>query len=544
MNLIKGNYILLLFLTCFAIYFVNLDAIYVNIMEARNFITAREMLQSNNWLLPTMNGEARYQKPPLPIWITAVSAAIFGLKSLFALRLPAAIMALFLVIFSYKFLTRLTNNTKYAFISSLVLSTSFYVVFAGRNGQWDIFSHAFIMGCIYYLYQLFENKKKRFRYAVFASLFFGLSFLSKGPVSFYVLLLPFLISYGIVFKYKSIKSLTKPLLLFTIISALISSWWYVYVYWVDSAEIIKITQKETLNWQSHNVKPFYYYWSFFLQSGAWSIIVIAGLFYPYLKNKVSNSKAYTFTWIWTIISLLLLSIIPEKKSRYLLPLLIPLAFTTGFYLEYLFLNFSILKYKRESFPVYLNFGLIAGIGALFPIWGYIYFKEIIDGNWFWFMLLAISTFIISLLIFKFLFRKNIQIVFYLIIFFIATIIFFGMPIVKKLNINPDFYSVSNLNYWETETNNKVYEFKGLTPELIWDYGKPMKILTNGEEVLIPTEESFGVLVRDKYEQKFFEVFKDYSIEKLKRYDMNPRAKESSQYRSRLCRNLYLVNSLD
>ena len=30
------------------IFFVNLDAIYVNIMEARNFITAREMVNLNN----------------------------------------------------------------------------------------------------------------------------------------------------------------------------------------------------------------------------------------------------------------------------------------------------------------------------------------------------------------------------------------------------------------------------------------------------------------------------------------------------------------
>ncbi|HIC30747.1 MAG TPA: glycosyltransferase, partial [Flavobacteriaceae bacterium] len=33
----------------------NLDSIQVTIMEARNFITAREMITDNNWLLTTMN---------------------------------------------------------------------------------------------------------------------------------------------------------------------------------------------------------------------------------------------------------------------------------------------------------------------------------------------------------------------------------------------------------------------------------------------------------------------------------------------------------
>ena len=43
---------------------IHLEVPNMTIMEARNFITAREMVQDNHWLLTTMNGEARYQKPP------------------------------------------------------------------------------------------------------------------------------------------------------------------------------------------------------------------------------------------------------------------------------------------------------------------------------------------------------------------------------------------------------------------------------------------------------------------------------------------------
>jgi 4-amino-4-deoxy-L-arabinose transferase-like glycosyltransferase len=57
---------LLLTLLCIAIFMVHLDALWVNIMEARNFVTAREMLQKGNWVLTTLNEEPRYQKPPLP----------------------------------------------------------------------------------------------------------------------------------------------------------------------------------------------------------------------------------------------------------------------------------------------------------------------------------------------------------------------------------------------------------------------------------------------------------------------------------------------
>ncbi|MDO9039741.1 MAG: glycosyltransferase, partial [Lutibacter sp.] len=73
---------------------IHLEVPNMTIMEARNFITAREMVQDNNWILTTMNGEARYQKPPLPTWLTAISGIIFGINNVFALRLPAALMVL------------------------------------------------------------------------------------------------------------------------------------------------------------------------------------------------------------------------------------------------------------------------------------------------------------------------------------------------------------------------------------------------------------------------------------------------------------------
>ncbi|WP_339832580.1 glycosyltransferase family 39 protein, partial [uncultured Altibacter sp.] len=168
MRIPENRYVGLLVLTCIGIFFVNLDALYVNIMEARNFITAREMLEDGNWLLTTLNGEPRYQKPPLPTWLTAISAAIFGLKSVAALRLPAALVTLLLVLSTYRLAVKFTQQKSYAFIGSLILATSFYVVFSGRNGQWDIFTHAFMMGTIYVLYRFFTEDRNLLLHALVA----------------------------------------------------------------------------------------------------------------------------------------------------------------------------------------------------------------------------------------------------------------------------------------------------------------------------------------------------------------------------------------
>ncbi len=540
MRQIKDTHILLLVLACIAIFFMNLDALYVNIMEARNFTTAREMLHDGNWILTTLNGEARYQKPPLPTWITAVSGAIFGLKTIAAMRLPAAFMALLLVITSYYFSEKLTRNKTFAFITSLVLATSFYVVSAGRDGNWDIFTHAFMMVCIFQLYLFFTSEEKKYQRVLIAALFFGCSFMSKGPVSFYALLLPFLIAFGIVYKFQNLKSRMLPLAIFFIVSLVLSGWWYWYTYTFDPVALAKITKRETTNWTSYNVRPFYHYWSFFTQSGVWTIMAFIGLLYPYLKNRVFNKKVYMFAFWWTMASLLLLSIIPEKKSRYLLPVLIPLALCTAFYIEYLFRRFSELKDKRETIPVYFNFGLIAFIGIAFPVAGYILLKDELSGNWFWFILLSVVLVVLGLFMLRKLVQKKVQAVFYATILFIAAIMCLGMPLAKTLTINSEYKSLSELNTWQAEVNVEVYELTYFTPELIWAYGKPIKVLALDGKFTMPNESSFGVLVAKENDTMFRNKFFNYSLKKITRYDMNAKGKEDRSHKTRLYRDLYLV----
>ena len=62
-------YYIIILCVCFFAFFVNNKIIPADIMEARNLATAQEMVQTGNYLIPTMNGELRLEKPPLPTWI-------------------------------------------------------------------------------------------------------------------------------------------------------------------------------------------------------------------------------------------------------------------------------------------------------------------------------------------------------------------------------------------------------------------------------------------------------------------------------------------
>ena len=540
MKTLKDNPLLILIMASAVIFTAHLDALIVNIMEARNFISAREMLHDGNWLLTTLNAEPRYQKPPLPTWLTAISGAIFGIKNIAALRLPAAILGLITVIFSYKTALKLNGNKTYASISGLILATSFYIVASGRDGQWDIFTHGFMMVCIYQLYLLFTQEDNKYEYVVVGAVFFGCSFLSKGPVSMYALLLPFLIAFGIVYKYKNITAKVLPLLLFLILSVVLSGWWHWYTFNYDPIAVAEITKRETSNWTGYNVRPFYYYWSFFIQSGVWTIMAFIGLLYPYLKNKVSNKKAYFFTFLWTMLSVVLLSIIPEKKPRYLLPVLIPLALNTAFYIEYLILRFSEIKDKRETIPVYFNFGLIAFIGLVFPVGGYIFLNESLDGKWIWFVLLSIVLFCLGGLMIRSLVQKKIETVFYLTIAFIIAVISFGLPLADVFKDNPNYSGLAKMKQWQQKERVEVYEYTYFTPEFIWDYGEPIEVLTQNNILKIPSENRFAILVSEQNIQDFSEAFKDFKVEKIRRYDMNMRSEAHSAHRNRLYRDLFLI----
>ena len=398
-----------------------------------------------------------------------------------------------------------------------------------------------MMVSIYLLYLFFTKENRRYKYAIIASIFFGLSFMSKGPVSLYALLLPFLIAFGLSYKYHSLKKRIVPLILFLVLDLILSGWWYYYTYLFDPQTVSEITQKETGNWNSYNVRPFYYYWSFFTQSGIWTIPAFIGLLYPYLKNRVSDKKAYTFTFLWTILSVILLSIIPEKKSRYLLPVLIPLALNTGFYIEYLFNHFKTIRDKRETIPVYFNFGLIALIGIVFPIGGFLYLGDNLSGNWFWFTLLSIALLGIGFYMTTMLFKKRIKIVFYCTILFIASIMVLGMPMANTFSNNPEYKSLVELHAWQDETQLKVYEYRGFTPEMIWAYGKSIPMIEKNGKVSVPPEDTFAVLISEENLKPFKRTFEGYTIEKITRYDMNPKGKESRSHRPRLWRDLYLVS---
>lgn len=514
----------------------SLDTLQVTIMEARNFITAREMVLNDNWLLTTMNGEPRYQKPPLPTWLSAISAIIFGVKSVFAMRLPAIIMVMVVGSYMYKLSKSLLKSRTHSMINALVVITSFYVIGITVEAPWDIFTHGFMLVAIYHLHKLFRAKTIEWKHTLISGVCIGLSILCKGPVSVYVLLLPFLLAYGLSIQYNNSKRKLAAFFSVLILALTVGGWWYFYVRHQDPETFNAITNKETGNWTSYNVRPFYYYWSFFTQSGLWTIPAFISLLYPYLKKRVSNFKTYRLSFLWTIFAIILLSIIPEKKSRYLMPVLIPLAINIGFYIEYLIRKFKTLKDKRETIPVYFNFGLIGTIGIAFPIAVYLLFKTEISNHWFIFIITSIVLATIGVSILLQLIRKNIKAVFLLTVAFFISVFIFGLPLSKTF-ISDGFKPISALKEENEQRNIKLYAFNYIAPESIWQYGTiiPQTYINS-----LPLANEFGMLVNAMSTEEESILKQKYTIKEITTYDLNHAKKGTKQYNKRLFSTYYIL----
>lgn len=546
MKLISArNYTAILILVSIALFFSHLDVLFTNIMEARNFITAKEMVMYDNWLLTTMNLEPRYEKPPLPTWLSAISGMLFGFKNLLAMRAPEALSGVFLVLMFYYLSVTLLKDKKQAFVNGLILATSFYIIFIARDGTWDVLTHAFMLGAIWFLFQFFESDNKPWQNILTATVLMGLSFMSKGPVSMFSLLTPFLVAYAIIYKFKDFKHKWLPMAIGLLVVLIISSWWPLYVYLSDTNTVEFIADKEADAWTNRHVRPWYHYWSFPVQTGIWTIPAVISLIYPYLKSRVENLKVYQFTLIWTLVSVILLSIVPEKKERYLVPVLIPMAINIGFYMRYLIQKGIDLTDKKDLYPAYLGFGIIGFVGVVFPFAGYLFLKNNLTAYWSWFILSATIAFICGIFILIHLKKKNFGKVFKTIIVFQISILVFGFPLAKTFYNNDAFKSINELHQIEQEQHIKSYSFGKLAPELIWEYDGVIQNIYKNKTIQLPTDNAFGLLVNENQKVAFYKNFKnDFIIKYITRFDINYIVNKKKLHRgTRLTSNYYILKKI-
>lgn len=259
-----------------------------------------------------------------------------------------------------------------------------------------------MLGGIYFLILALEEKGAQWKNFIAAGLFMGLSFLSKGPVSFYALFLPFIIAYIAVYRPK-LRGKGLSLVAMIVVCLIVSLWWMAFIYIFHQDMAVSVAQKESSSWIDRNVRPWYYYWQFPAEAGVWALFFVTAILYFFIYKKEKLRKEYKFAIIWFIASIVLLSVIPEKKTRYLLPILIPGAIIIAFYI---FHSAKGIMSKGERILFKINAIIIAIILIGIPVALYIVFYKEGQVSTLILILSTIFSWLLSAFIFYSLFGKQ------------------------------------------------------------------------------------------------------------------------------------------
>ncbi|MCI5057414.1 MAG: glycosyltransferase family 39 protein, partial [Flavobacteriales bacterium] len=326
----KSTLILIIF--CLVNFGAHLGVLDPTLMEARNFITAREMIEDGHIWETTMNGAPRIEKPPFPTWLTALSALVFGRYDNWVMRIPALLMGILMIFWAYQLAIQIfrkhENVKEIAFISAWILSSTVLTIEMSRTGSWDIFYISIATGGFLYLYKgLLKNRMKDY---FISGILLGLSFLSKGPAVL-AILVAFIIFLWIDLRKQSIPkvSIKKISLLFFVMLS-IGAPWFLYNLFFHSELVSNVGSKEAIIWTTKHVKPFYFYLIFPLYMGIWAIPTVIGMIPAFGRRSID--KKYLPLMAWLGINILLMSLMPMKKERYLLSIMVPTALLAGGFL--------------------------------------------------------------------------------------------------------------------------------------------------------------------------------------------------------------------
>lgn len=436
------------------------------------------MLTHGNWWNTTLNLEPRLEKPPLPTWITAIMMYFFGQENLIALRIPSAISGLLLSLFLYRSIKELFSDSSIALLSALILQSSYLFILMSKISSWDIYTHAFMMGGIYYFIRLIKTNQAI--YSIGLCLFLAFSIYSKGPVAPYSLYLSFIIAL-IFSKYKTqlIKNY-KPILFASILGIAIGFSWYLSMYYFNESHAAKVIDKETVAWSSKHVRPFYFYLHFPIFSGIWCIPLLLFFIAKPIKALTNRLGDYKMILLWLIITLVFLSVVPTKKERYLLPLLIPMSIAASYSLKHLLQK--VAQSKKDIFNTilslnfYLVFILLFSIGIFL---NYKYLSQLTLFNYALVIGLLLSCFIGIYQLTK----KDTNSMFKTLIISIALFMISSYNFsVKFIDNYDDFVGLESLQSTEEFQSNAFYREPGHPdPRMVWFAGKHIEVL-NWEDV--------------------------------------------------------------
>ncbi|MCH7874054.1 MAG: glycosyltransferase family 39 protein [Gemmatimonadetes bacterium] len=288
--------------------------------EGRNAEVAREMAETNDYVLPTLNGLPYLDKPILFFAAGALVMELAG-PSEIAARLPALVFTL-LTLLVVAWLGRRLFGAEGAWIAALVCGASPFTIAYARTVIFDSAVTLWIVVALAAFYAATErpDDDRTWRWSVLAWIAIGLGVLTKGPVA---LAIPLMVAIPYAVWRRAWKAVLDPVGMLAFV-AVVLPWVLLvsrripdFLHYVLVVETVERLTTDALG----RTGPIWYFFPILLGAALpWTVVVLACIDRRTIKPAAWDRRS-VFLVLWIAAPLLFFTLSQSKRPQYILPLI-------------------------------------------------------------------------------------------------------------------------------------------------------------------------------------------------------------------------------
>jgi 4-amino-4-deoxy-L-arabinose transferase-like glycosyltransferase len=296
--------------------------------EARYAQAAREMRRSGDFLVPTLMGAPRLNKPPLLYWLIAAGQATLG-ENEFSARLPSAICGVLISLLVFIAARRMAGEIAGTW-AAVVYATTVFGLGMARLAHPESLLSLGVTGATVCFYLAWRGGFAKRRIILCFWLLAGFGFLGKGP---HGILLPFLIAAAFLLVRWDPRALGKLMIGRGLLLALLPvAVWGGITLLVAGPAAGELWMDETLGRISgrmdYHPEPAWFFFRILPAALApWTLLL--PLVIAVFRRKTGAPAGGLFLLVWALVPFVFFSIAVNKVAAYMLSVVPPLAAATG-----------------------------------------------------------------------------------------------------------------------------------------------------------------------------------------------------------------------
>lgn len=303
-------------------------------VESNYTLTAKEMLESGDWVSPRIYGDFWYDKPAFFYWELIAAFSIFGVND-FAARFFPVCFSIANLVMTYLFGRKLFGE-RAAFCGTIIMGSSLEFLYLSKAIITDMSLFLFSNSALVFFYIGYTEQKRWMYYLCWAA--GALATLTKGPVG---LLMPGLIIVLFLCIRRDFREILRLKLItgFLLFFAIGGPWYY-QMYTLHGMDFINGflgTHNVLRATVSEHPKDdvFWYYTAIFIAGFIpWSFSLVKlrlPIFTKKFWTSLPEDKVFLLTWALTVIFCYQMA--ATKYITYTLPSMLPLALLFGLWLK-------------------------------------------------------------------------------------------------------------------------------------------------------------------------------------------------------------------